>query len=79
MENECAFAVAGLMCCDCAYFEREGEDGMGVCLLSPSFENVHGCNEVCNAFTQNECEGETEKRAIGNLRNQYIESKGRIA
>ena len=78
MEDKSAFAVMGLMCCDCAYFEREGEDGMGACLLSPSFDKVQGRNEVCNAFTQKGCEGETEKRAIENLLSQYIKSKGRI-
>ena len=72
MKDKSAFAVVGLMCCDCAYFEREGEDGMGACLLSPSFDNVHGRNEVCNAFTQKGCESETEKRAIENLRKQYV-------
>ena len=62
--------------------KKKGEDKIGMDGNLDKrilFANVHGCNEVCNAFTQNECEGETEKRAIENLRNQYIRSKGRIA
>ena len=74
MNDKNVFATVGLVCCDCAYFsEHVGEDGMGVCLFSRPFINVHCHTESCKNFIQRGCESETEKQAIEALRNQYLE------
>lgn len=67
-----AYALMGLTCGDCVYFQREGDNGVGVCLIS-SFEKGHCNNEVCNAFTHRGCEDELGRRAIANLQKKYIE------
>lgn len=71
--KENAFAAMGLTCADCSYFERESEDGVGVCLTSAGFEKANARDGVCDAFTQRGCEVVGEKDSIANLRKQYIQ------
>ena len=68
-----AYALMGLTCGDCSYFEREGDSDVGVCLISPSFGEEHCNNEVCNAFTQRGCEEDVERHTIAKLQKKYIE------